>query len=144
MIQNKVLLLSFRCVVGAVFIWSGIIKIAAPLQFAQDVANYRIFPPSLSLLIALVLPWIEVLCGLLLVLGLWSRAAALLLSGLLSGFLVLIGTTIIRGIDVACGCFGSLSHTVDIKLLLLDSVLLFLTLNILFSQSRKGDRSPSI
>jgi uncharacterized membrane protein YphA (DoxX/SURF4 family) len=134
MIQNKQLLLAFRFVVGVVFIWSGIIKIVDPLLFAQDVANYRVFPQSLSLLIALGLPWIEVLCGLLLVLGIWVRAASLLLSGLLLAFLILIVTTIVRGIDVACGCFGSLSHTVDYKLLLLDSALLFLSLNIFFSR----------
>ena len=136
MIQNKQLLLVFRFVVGVVFIWSGIIKVIAPLLFAQDVANYQIFPQGLAFLIALILPWIEILCGLLLVLGIWSRTASLLISGLLVAFLILLSTTIIRGIDVACGCFGALSHTVDYKLILLDSVLLFLTLNIFFSRHR--------
>ncbi len=136
MIQNKQVILAFRFLIGAVFIWSGIIKIIDPLLFAQDVANYRTFPQSLSFLVALILPWIEVLCGLLLVLGIWSRAAALMISGLLVAFLILIATTIIRGIDVTCGCFGALSHTVDYRLILLDSVLLFLSLNILFYRPR--------
>jgi len=136
MIRNKQLLLVFRFVVGAVFIWSGIIKVIDPLLFAQDVANYRIFPQGLALLIALILPWIEILCGLLLVLGFWSRAASLLITGLLVAFLILLTTTIIRGIDVACGCFGVLSHTVDYKLILLDSILLYLTLNLFFSRRR--------
>lgn len=136
MIQNKQLLLAFRFVIGAVFIWSGIIKIFDPLLFAQDVANFRIFPQWLAFMIALILPWIEILCGLLLVLGIWSRAASLLISSLLVVFLILLLTTIIRGIDVACGCFGALSHTVDYKLVLLDSVLLFLTLNIFFARRR--------
>jgi putative oxidoreductase len=132
MIQNKLLILTFRFVIGAVFIWSGIIKILDPLLFAQDVANYQSFPQSLSFLIALILPWIEILCGLMLVLGIWSRAAALMISGLLVAFLFLLVVTIIRGIDVTCGCFGALSHTVDYRLILLDSFLLFLSLNIYF------------
>lgn len=143
MIQNKPMQLAFRFVLGAVFIWSGIIKIVDPLLFAQDVSNYRIFPQSLAFLISLGLPWIEVLCGLLLVLGIWIRAASLLLSGLLAVFLILIVTTIVRGIDVACGCFGSLSHTVDYKLVLLDATLLFLGLNIFFYRRPQRDRSPS-
>lgn len=132
MIQNKYLILIFRFVIGAVFIWSGIIKILDPLLFAQDVANYQAFPQTLSFLIALILPWVEILCGLLLVLGIWSRAAALMISGLLLAFLFLLVVTIIRGIDVTCGCFGALSHTVDYRLILLDSFLLFLSLNIYF------------
>ncbi len=136
MIQNKQIILAFRFLIGAVFIWSGIIKIIDPLLFAQDVANYRIFPQSLSFLIALILPWIEVSCGLLLVLGIWSRAAALMISGLLGAFLILLVITLFRGIDVTCGCFGALSHTVDYRLLLLDSGLLFLSLNIFFYQRR--------
>ncbi|MCK4644764.1 MAG: DoxX family membrane protein [Candidatus Aminicenantes bacterium] len=132
MIRNKHILLAFRLIVGGVFIWAGILKIIDPLGFAQSVANYRIFPSALSFFLALVMPWMEVVCGAFLVFGIFRRASSFLFSGLLGAFLVLVAVTILRGIDVDCGCFGSLSLKVDYKLILTDSVLLFFSLNVFF------------
>ena len=135
MITNKHLLFAFRLVVGGVFIWAGLLKIFNPLDFAQDIANYRVFPHGISFFLALVLPWIEVISGLLLVLGFFRRSSALLLSFLLVAFIALIMTTILRGIDIDCGCFGSLSRKVNYKLILTDGFLLVLSLNVFFARN---------
>ncbi len=132
MINNRYFHYLFRLILGGVFIWAGIIKITNPLGFAQDIANYQIFPQSISFFMALFLPWIEVICGVFVLTGLYLRSSSLFLSSLLAGFLVLILVTMIRGINVECGCFGSLSSKVDYKLLLTDSALLFFSLNIFF------------
>lgn len=138
MINNPKLQFLFRFILGGVFIWAGVVKIAAPLDFAQDIANYQIFPDSLSFFLALILPYVEVLCGILIVAGIIPRTSAFILSGLLVGFLLLIVITMIRGIDVECGCFGSLGRKVDHKLLLTDLGLLFLGLNVfLYRKSGK-------
>ena len=134
MICNKYILVAFRLVVGGMFIWAGVSKIIDPLGFAQNIANYRVFPEVISFFLALVLPWIEVICGAFLILGIFHSASALLLSGFLVVFLVLIAATLVRGIDIDCGCFGSLSGKVDYKLILTDSILLFFCLNIYFSR----------
>ena len=133
MIRNKYILWTFRLLVGGVFIWAGVLKILDPLEFAQDIANYRMISRNLSFFVALVLPWLEVLCGILLILGIFRSASSLLLTGMLSVFLVLIAVTLFRGLDVNCGCFGSLARHVDFQLLLTDIVLLYMTLNILVS-----------
>lgn len=132
MINNRYLYYMFRVILGGVFIWAGILKISNPLGFAQDIANYQTFPQAVSFFLALTLPWIEVICGVLVITGLSKRSSSLILSGLLVGFLILIAVTMVRGIDVECGCFGSLSRTVDFKLLLTDGALLFLALNTFF------------
>ena len=134
MIGNKYILFFFRLVVGIVFIWAGLLKIFDPLGFSQDIANYRIFSQGVSLFLALILPWIEIICGLLLLLGIFRETASFMLSGSLLVFLVLIIVTLIRGLDIDCGCFGSLRRSVDYKLLLMDCVLLFFSLNIFLSQ----------
>jgi uncharacterized membrane protein YphA (DoxX/SURF4 family) len=126
----------FRVVVGGVFIWAGALKILGPLEFAQDIANYRVVSRDISFFIALVLPWLEVLCGILVILGIFRSSSSLLLSGMMGVFLVLIVVTLFRGLDVDCGCFGSIGRNVDFRLLLTDIVLLYLTLNILFSSLR--------
>ena len=130
MINNRTLHYLFRLILGGVFIWAGIIKITNPLGFAQDIANYQIFPQSLSFFLALFLPWIEVICGVFVITGLFLRSSSAFLSCILAGFLVLIIVTLIRGINVECGCFGGLGRQVDYKLLLTDSALLFFSLNI--------------
>jgi uncharacterized membrane protein YphA (DoxX/SURF4 family) len=126
----------FRLVVGGVFIWAGILKILEPLEFAQNIANYRVVSRDISFFLALVLPWLEVLCGILVILGIFRSASSLLLSGMLGVFLVLITVTILRGLDVDCGCFGSIGRHVDHWLLLTDIVLLYMTLNIFISSLR--------
>jgi putative oxidoreductase len=141
MIHNKSILWVFRIGVGGVFIWAGLLKILGPLEFAQNIANYRVFSRDLSFLIALVLPWVEVLCGILVILGVFRSGSSLLLSGLLGVFLVLITVTIFRGLDVDCGCFGSIGRHVDYRLLLTDIVLLYLTLNIFISSIRSRSKT---
>jgi uncharacterized membrane protein YphA (DoxX/SURF4 family) len=136
MIRNRYILLVLRLVVGGIFLWAGIIKIFDPLEFAQGIANYRVFPRVITFFLALVLPWLEVLCGVFLILGMFRNASALLVSCLLAGFLVIITSAILRGLDIDCGCFGGLSQKADYKLILTDSLLLFFSLNILFSRKQ--------
>ena len=133
MISNKYLLTGMRIVLGCVFVWSGMLKVKEPLEFAQNVANYRIFPAEISFLIALVLPWMELVCGIFLIVGLFQRASALVLAGLLSAFLILIILTMFRGLDVDCGCFGSFDRKVDYLLVLADGFLLYLAFNLFLS-----------
>ena len=134
MIHNKYMQFTFRLLLGGVFIWTGLLKIIDPLEFAQSIANYRIFPRWLVFLLALILPWIELICGVCLILGLFQETSTVILSGLLISFLIIIILTIFRGIDIDCGCFGAFSRKVDFRLLLTDAVLLFLALSILLSK----------
>ncbi len=132
MVQNKYIIFVFRLIVGGTFIWAGILKIIDPLEFAQNISNYRVFSRIVSFFLALILPWVEVICGFFLILGFLRRGSALLLSLLLFSFLGLIGVTLIRGINIDCGCFGSLNRKLDISLFFTDLVLLLMCLNIYF------------
>ncbi len=136
MIRNRIVLFLFRLIVGGVFIWAGSLKIADPLGFAQSIQNYQAFPRPLVFLIAVVLPWVEVLAGAFLILGLWRRSSALLLSLLLFGFIALVAFALLRGIDTSCGCFGSLSRRADLGLILTDLVLLFFALSVFLADRR--------
>ncbi len=110
MIKNKTLLVVFRMVLGGLFIYAGIVKVLDPLDFAQNIRNYRLVGQSLAFVAAIVLPWLEILAGVALAAGIWKRASALIISGLLVLFIILTLVTIARGLDVECGCFGALSR----------------------------------
>jgi hypothetical protein len=86
--------------------------------------------------VAIILPWVEVLSGAFLILGVFRRSSALLISLLLVGFIGLVAMAVLRGINTACGCFGSLSRKADLKLILLDTFLLLLTLNVFLAKHR--------
>lgn len=101
------LALPARLYLGGVFLLACGFKIADPHAFALDVATYRILPLSLVNLQALVLPWVELLSGVLLVAGLRTRAAALLVSGMMAMFLAALLVALERGQEMACGCFAS-------------------------------------
>jgi uncharacterized membrane protein YphA (DoxX/SURF4 family) len=94
-----------RIVLGCVFIYASLDKIRHPELFAEAVYNYQLSPEVAVNLVALWLPWLELLSGGLLVLGVWVRGSSLILSGLMLIFLAALGINLARGLDVHCGCF---------------------------------------
>ena len=97
-----------RLVLSGVFVLAGALKLSDPASFAKDIANYRVLPDALVNLAAITLPWIEVLAGGMLMVGLWKKSSALLISLLLALFLAGIGQAVYRHLDIHCGCFGTL------------------------------------
>lgn len=95
-----------RLLLAGVFIYASWTKLDDPGMFAASVANYRMLPPPLVNLVALVLPPVELLSGLALVFTKWSREAALLVFGMMMVFLVGLAQAAVRGLDISCGCFG--------------------------------------
>lgn len=98
--------LVLRFFIGGVFIWAGATKVVSPEKFAAIVENYRILPPFWVAPIAIWLPWIELLCGLFLLLGIFVRGGALTVASLMIIFIGLQTVNMFRGLDVACGCFS--------------------------------------
>ncbi len=119
----KIVNLILRLIIGSVFIVSAVVKIwnvqishahgiqfsHVPdlTQFAQDVANYHVPPRALNNLVAITLPWIELLAGGLLVAGIWKRASAVVITALMVVFLAAISWALAHGYDIRCGCFGT-------------------------------------
>jgi hypothetical protein len=137
MLKNKTLLLVFRLTLGGLFVYAGIFKVLDPLDFAQNIRNYRLVGQSLSFIAAVVLPWLEILAGLALAAGIWKRVSALIISGLLVFFILLTLVTILRGLDVDCGCFGALSRKSGFGVILEDLGMLFMGLCLLFAPAKR-------
>jgi len=104
------LALRAQILLGLLFILAAWPKLMDPPGFAKALWAYELFPAwSLSPL-ALGLPWLESLCGLLLVLGVWVRTAAAWILLLLVGFILALSINLARHHPVDCGCF-SLTQT---------------------------------
>jgi putative oxidoreductase len=105
-LSNKYLLLTIRLVLGFVFIYAGAEKIASPINFAESISNYQLLNAFFITLAAVLLPWIEVFCGVLLVSGSAVRENAFIISTMLLVFIIAGLISIARGLDIDCGCFG--------------------------------------
>lgn len=94
-----------QILLGVVFIAAALPKIADPPSFAHAVYNYRILPGALVNIVALTLPWLELLSGLALVIGIWRRTATLVIGALLLVFIGGISLNLLRKNPIDCGCF---------------------------------------
>jgi uncharacterized membrane protein YphA (DoxX/SURF4 family) len=97
----------FRLVLGAIFLYAGVEKACDTLGFAQAIDNYQILPDNLSLLLATTLPWIEIAVAISLILGIYARLGSLVATLLLGVFSCALVISLIRGLDISCGCFGN-------------------------------------
>lgn len=102
------LVLPVRVLLGALFVVAGYLKISDPQSFAFAVKGFKILPDHLIVPTAFALPWIEVLAGILLIIGLWTRGGAVVIFLMLLGFTAGQVSVIERGLDVKCSCFGNL------------------------------------
>ena len=90
---------------GLFFVIAALPKIVDPPSFAHMIYNYRIVPPALLNLMALSMPWIELLSGLALILGIWRGTARTIIGAMLLTFIIAIGINLARGNAIDCGCF---------------------------------------
>lgn len=104
---NKYLLLAIRIILGFVFIYAGLEKALMPEAFAKSISNYQLIPDFIINFSAIVLPWIELVCGILLIFGVSVKENSLILSILLSLFIIMITISVMRGLNIDCGCFGT-------------------------------------
>jgi len=95
-----------RCLVAAVFLYSGIAKLPASLAFAGSIARFQVLPDWLINPVALALPPLEVILATALLVGRWRRQAAFGLAVLGTVFLVALISAAARGLPVECACFG--------------------------------------
>jgi uncharacterized membrane protein YphA (DoxX/SURF4 family) len=104
---HAILALPARVYLAVVFLLACWHKLVEPGSFALDIATYQILPLVLVNLMAITLPWIELVAGLMLLIGLRTRAAALLIAGMMAMFTLAIAIALAKGLDMSCGCFAS-------------------------------------
>jgi len=128
-------------IVGGIFVYAGAIKALDPVQFANDIDNYKTLPWFVSVRLAVYLPWLEIFCGLALIFRFLYRGGLLILTALI---LVFIGATIAakaRGLDITCGCFGHASKNWNFSTHLVLDLLILLAAVVLFSRVRRTETS---
>lgn len=100
-----------QVVLGLLFLYAALGKIVDVADLAVELHNFRLVPLWSENLIAMTLPWIELLAGLALVLGVRPRAGAWVAGALLVVFTAGVALAMARGLDISCGCFGTSTVT---------------------------------
>ena len=96
-----------RIYLALVFIVSGLDKIADLSTFAQSIENYKILPISIVNFIAIFIPWLELVAGAFLLLGIYIKENSVIIITLLTVFTLGIISAILRNLDIDCGCQGT-------------------------------------
>ena len=102
--QDGPVALCARLILGAVFIYASIDKIIHPEAFAEAIYNYQILPDFLINLTAIILPWLELILGIFLIIGLFREGSVSIVTFLLVVFFGAMVFNLARGLDIHCGC----------------------------------------
>lgn len=112
--------LAARVALGGLFVFAAYAKLRDPALFSQAIEKFHVVTPvdhdHITKLLAFGIPWVELVAAGALVLGFWTRPAALVLSGALIGFTVLIVGVVARGESFECGCLGRFKLACPAKL----------------------------
>lgn len=103
---QNILTLVGRLLLGGVFLVAGGLKAFKPAEAASAVAAYKILPNQLAHIVGYALPWFEIAIGLLLIIGMSMRMAAVVSGGVMLLFVASIISVWARGLLIDCGCFG--------------------------------------
>ncbi|MFA3781930.1 MauE/DoxX family redox-associated membrane protein [Melioribacteraceae bacterium 4301-Me] len=120
--------LIIRIFLSFLFIFSGIEKIKDPNAFAAAITNYHILPNFLINFFAISLPWIETFTGILLLFKFFEKENLCIIFSMLSVFTIAVVVALIRGINIDCGCFGTLnSEKVGVQKIVENILILVIT-----------------
>ena len=127
--NTKYLLTIIRLFLGFMFIFAAVTKISDPEGFSQAIYNYKILPLSFVNILAIILPWIELCAGILMIFGISVKENSAIIFGLLLIFIIAITISLFRGLDINCGCFGTVNGSRVGLLKILENIgLLFLSI----------------
>lgn len=105
-----VLAFVIKLILGVSFIYASYHKIEDPQAFAKILYGYDIFPDISINILAITVPFVELVAGFSLILGWFPRSALLIINILLALFILIIGFNLIRGHQFDCGCFSFASQ----------------------------------
>ena len=123
-----------RLVIGVVFIYAALPKISRPADFAWSIAMYQMLHYSNVNLLAVVLPWVELICAVMFIFGIWTKGSAVVICGMCVMFIWALLHAIFHEIEMtSCGCFSqegeaaleAYREEVGTELLYRDIVMLF-------------------
>jgi len=141
---KNIIVLICRVILGVMFIYASLDKIAHPEEFAKQIGYYKALPFGLENTVAIILPWSELIIGLCFLVGIFVDGATLLSIIMMIVFILMISQAMLRGIDISCGCFKvtTTGEKLGLNTILRDIVFLIMSFVVLNRQERKFEYLP--
>jgi len=98
---------------GALLVWASRERLFDPQPLADAIDDYRLLPLEAVNILAVVLPWVELVTGLCLIAGLATSGAGLMTTALAVVYVGAMTSALARGLDIGCGCFGGRGETLS-------------------------------
>jgi len=131
-LTHPYLALIFRLYIGGLFIYASMYKINYTAEFAETIASYGLVPYWTVNILAVVLPWVELVSGILLLIGVRARSATVIILTMLVLFTASITISLLRGDPISCGCFHTIGEKISWWTLLRDFLWLAMGVHIFF------------
>ncbi len=130
-LTHRYLALALRLYIGGLFIYASMYKINYTPEFAEVVASYQVLPYWAVNIFAVVLPWVELVSGVLLIAGIRTRSAALTISFMMAVFTVAVFVNLLRDAPISCGCFQAIGEKLSWGTLARDVIWITMTVHVL-------------
>ena len=117
-----------RLALGCLFLYSSLHKIRQPYDFLSDVYSYELVGPKLGMIVAMTLPWLELMVGISLIGGIFTGGALLASAAMGAMFTFVLSFALYRGLDITCGCFSSGGGLISYSTVIRASVILLLSI----------------
>ncbi len=132
---SYLLVLFVRWLLGGGLILSSVLHLTNPYRFVESVGNYRIVAGTFAVLVGSYLPFIQLVCGISLICGIFTRGANIVAVALAVTFCFAQASVLVRGLDIECGCFGTYSSDVGFTSLISAAAMLILSGFLVVSES---------
>ena len=129
-----------KCALGILFIFAGATKSWDPAEFAREVSRYQLVPWAIAFWIAIYLPWLEMLSGMLLLFRRFEWGALLIITFLLGVFTLALASALVRGINIDCGCFGNAIASTGVFYPLVRNTALMVCAGVLWIAKRRSEK----
>jgi len=123
--------LACRLIIGFSLIYASLDKVSHPTRFADILRGYELLPGSLVRPLAHIVPWGEIVIGVALILGVFTRVAALAAAALFGVFAAAVASAVLRGLEISCGCFTTRAGAEPANWTTVSRSLFFLLLSLL-------------
>ena len=144
-LSNKYFLIVLRVILGAIFIYASVNKLFHGEEFAKAIKNYEMMPLFTINILAIILPYVEFITGILLITGIYKKGSSAIAILSLVVFLIALTSAYARGLDINCGCFSleNTSSKSDILTRIFEDILMIVVAVVvfIFSGKKKAEES---
>ena len=127
---HRYLALALRLYIGGLFIYASMYKINYPAEFAEAIAGYQMVPYWAVNIFAIVLPWVELISGVLLIAGIRARSATVIIGLLMTMFTIAVFVNLMRDAPISCGCFQAIGEKISWWTLGRDMIWIVMTIHV--------------